>query len=70
MSWIALQLRHVEVKTLLKRLHGSCVALIETRVRENNANKVRKVFGNNWMRMDNYEHHTNGQIWLMWMKDD
>lgn len=40
--------------------------ILETRVKENNVNKVRKVFGSNWKWLDNYTHHPNCTIWIMW----
>lgn len=57
--------RHNEIGAHLGNMKVSCVAMLETRVKENNANKVRRVFGVNWNWIDNYEHHLNGIIWVM-----
>lgn len=43
-----------------------CATILETMVKENNVNKVRKVFGNNWKWLDNYTHHPNCTIWILW----
>lgn len=42
--------------------------MLETRMKMNNANKVRRIFGNNWNLLDNYDHHPNGRMWIMWKK--
>lgn len=39
---------HIEIGAHLRNVQVSCVAMLETRVKMNNANKVRKVFGINW----------------------
>lgn len=35
----------------------------------NNANKVRKTFGDHWSWPDNYQHNSNGRIWIIWRKE-
>ncbi|XP_058751354.1 uncharacterized protein LOC131624433 [Vicia villosa] len=44
----------------------SLLALLETRVKLNNRNLVRKKLGFEWDFIDSYEHHNNGRIWLTW----
>lgn len=44
----------------------SCADLLETRVKSNNACKIRKLFGNNWCQLNDFTHHPNGKIWMMW----
>lgn len=61
--------RYIEIGAHLKTLNVSCVALLETQVKRNNANKMRHVFGNNWKWFDNYDDHPNGRIWIMWKND-
>ncbi|XP_058751689.1 uncharacterized protein LOC131624791 [Vicia villosa] len=58
-----------EVAAHLKKLHASCCILIETRVKEHNANKIRHWLGTNWSFADNYSCHPNGRLWLGWDKD-
>lgn len=41
--------RHlIEIAAHLKKLQVSCVALQETRVKRDNAEKIRKKFGSRW----------------------
>ncbi|XP_058776813.1 uncharacterized protein LOC131651162 [Vicia villosa] len=58
--------RHLEIKAHLKRLQVPCMALLETKVKENNAARIRQTFGNDWDWIDNYDYHPNGRIWVMW----
>ncbi|XP_058768386.1 uncharacterized protein LOC131642116 [Vicia villosa] len=58
--------RHVEIGAHLKRLQINCAALLETRVKKNKADEIRKRFGNKWNWLDNYSDHSNGRIWIMW----
>lgn len=37
--------RHIEIEAHLRNLNVSCVALLETKVKEKKAKKIRKVFG-------------------------
>lgn len=62
--------RHIEIGSHLRKMEVSCVALLETRVKENNANKIMRILGNNWSWTNNYEHHINGRIWIIWKNDD
>ena len=55
-----------EVSFRLNALNVHIAALLETRVKERNAGKVRKRFGTKWCHADNYDHHDNGRIWLLW----
>lgn len=56
----------MEITTYLRRHRVSYAGVLETRVKHSNANKIRKVFGNNWKWMDNYEARVNGRIWFGW----
>lgn len=58
--------RHIEISSHLKKLQVPCAALLETRVKVGNKDRVRKVFGLGWQWYDNYSQHSNGRIWLMW----
>lgn len=44
--------------------------MLETRVKMNNATKVRKRFENDWNQLDNCEHHPNDIIWVMWKNEN
>src|SRR4051812_6361294 len=61
--------RYLEVAAHLNKQQVSCYALLETRVKINKAEDIRKAFGQHWDYSDNYEHHQNGRIWFMWRKD-
>ncbi|XP_058776934.1 uncharacterized protein LOC131651279 [Vicia villosa] len=58
--------RCLEVGVHLKNLQVSCLALLETRVKANKSDSVRKRLGFNWDFIDNYECHINGRIWIAW----
>lgn len=58
--------RHKEVCSYLHSFDVPIVALLETRVKKHNADRIRSKFGNKWEFADNYTHHDNGRIWLMW----
>lgn len=58
--------RHKADSSYLYVLNVPIVALLETRVKQVNANKIRRAFGNNWPYLDKYSHHRNGRIWLIW----
>ncbi|XP_058763491.1 uncharacterized protein LOC131636928 [Vicia villosa] len=58
--------RHRKVKSYLNKFNVPVVGLLETRVKQHNADRIRRKFGNKWMVADNYAHHENGRIWLMW----
>lgn len=57
--------RHLEVKAHIQQFHMPCIALLETRVKSNNADRIKSVFGNHWSWIDKYAHHPNGRIWVM-----
>ncbi|XP_058753527.1 uncharacterized protein LOC131626708 [Vicia villosa] len=58
--------RHREVNSYFSTFKVPIIALLETRVKKDNASKIRRKFGNYWSYLDNYSHHHNGRIWLMW----
>ncbi|XP_058776403.1 uncharacterized protein LOC131650721 [Vicia villosa] len=59
--------RHVEIAAHLRKYKVSCAGLLETRVKEANANKIRKKISTKWQWIDNYKEHTNGRI--CWPKE-
>ena len=58
--------RSREIGARLSRLQPRIAILVETRVKEKNAGKCRKVLGQQWQVIDNYEKHENGRIWVLW----
>lgn len=58
--------RSREVSSYLSTFKVPVIALLETRVKHVNADRVRKKFGNNSSYLDNYFHHHYKRIWLMW----
>lgn len=58
--------RNREVSSHLSKIHPYIDILVETRVKERHKENIRKVIGNNWIYIDNYNDHVNGRIWLMW----
>ncbi|XP_058762288.1 uncharacterized protein LOC131635665 [Vicia villosa] len=62
--------RHMEIKAHLHQFHMPCISLLETRVKENNASKIREVFGNKWSWVDKYSQHPNGRIWIMCLENN
>jgi exonuclease III len=59
-----------EVVSIIKRHKISLICLIETRVKENKANKVRTCIVPDWKYVFNYEKHFLGRIWICWKKSD
>ncbi|CAI8619939.1 unnamed protein product [Vicia faba] len=60
--------RQQEISSYLSIFHVPIVALLATRVKKTNANIICKVFGTNWKIIDNYDHHANGRIWILWLE--
>lgn len=65
LAWNIRGLNKKNVVTHIKNFQVSCVALLKTRVKHNNANRIRMRFWNGWSWLDNYTHHLNGRIWIM-----
>lgn len=40
--------------------------LVETRVKKVKSKHVRRRLGLQWSYLDNYDHHPNGRIWILW----
>lgn len=55
-----------EIDSHLTELNVSVAALLETRVKKDNKDRVRKRLGRNWCYLDNYDKHDNGRIWALW----
>lgn len=55
-----------EISSHLLNLQPSIVVLIETRVKEANAHKIRGKLGLKGKYLDNYSHHGNGRLWIFW----
>ncbi|XP_058760042.1 uncharacterized protein LOC131633337 [Vicia villosa] len=60
------EVRHREVSSYFSTFKVPIIALLETRVKKDNVSTIRRKFGNYWSYLDNYSHHHNGRIWLMW----
>ncbi|CAK8574902.1 unnamed protein product [Lathyrus sativus] len=60
------QARHREISSYISTFSVPICALLETKVKQNNADKIRKSFGPNWKFEDNYEHNSNGRICILW----
>lgn len=58
--------RHVEIVAHLRKHGVSCAGLLETRVKNSKSNNIRKVFGNNWKWIGNYEARDNERVWFGW----
>lgn len=57
--------RHKEVGSHLKKLNCACVGLLETRVKVGHAMRIKNRLGK-WNSVDNYCHHDNGRIGVLW----
>jgi hypothetical protein len=55
-----------EISSLLYNLRPVIVILLETRVKYNNADCVRKKLHFQGLALDNYDRHHNGRIWILW----
>lgn len=58
--------RHKDIYSSCSEFQVPIIALLETRVKNNNAEKIRNCFGNKWTYAKNYMDHDNGRIWLIW----
>lgn len=59
-----------EVRRLPREEKPNIFILLETKVKEHNANElVRKCFGK-WSCICNYEHHYNDRIWLFYKEEE
>ncbi|XP_056698080.1 uncharacterized protein [Spinacia oleracea] len=54
----------VEIKKFLSHNNVSVVALVETKVKVTNSEKVQKKFGNNWRWVMNYTNSPRGRVWI------
>ena len=55
-----------EISSRLLELQPEIAILIETRVKENKAAKVREKLRLNGNYLDNYTCHANGRLWIHW----
>lgn len=55
-----------EIKNVLVTHKIVVCVLLETRVKEQNASKVHKKLGKEWVWVNNYSHSTRGRIWIGW----
>ena len=55
-----------EISSLLLHLQPTISILLETRVKENKAKKVRDKLNMHRSCIDNYSAHPNGRIWILW----
>ncbi|XP_058776119.1 uncharacterized protein LOC131650425 [Vicia villosa] len=44
----------------------TCDNSVETRVKQDKAENIRKKIGGQWNYLDNYNKHANGRVWIMW----
>lgn len=69
-SWNVRGLNNVarcqEVGSHLLRLNVHIAILVETRIKQGNADKVCRKLGSKWNYVDNYAHHANGHTWSLW----
>lgn len=54
-----------EIKYWVKNYRIGIFGLLETRVKQQNADKISKVFGSSFLKVDNYAHHGNDRIWIL-----
>ncbi|XP_059441719.1 uncharacterized protein LOC132174022 [Corylus avellana] len=59
-----------EVVSMIKRHKVSLICLIETRVKENKADKVKACIVPDWDYVFNYDKHYLGRIWICWNNSD
>ena len=55
-----------EINFRLSDLQVAVAILVETRVKEGKSMSIRKKLGQRWCYLDNYTHHPNGRIWILW----
>ncbi|XP_031252301.1 uncharacterized protein LOC116110228 [Pistacia vera] len=62
-------IKQKEVRNLISSNNLSLCAVLETRVRENNMDVVRKIVFRNWAMVENYCFCERGRIWVGWVGD-
>jgi exonuclease III len=55
-----------EVRDMIKLHKIGLICLIETRVKENKANRIRNSIVSDWDYIFNYDNHFLGRIWICW----
>lgn len=55
-----------EISSHLLKLQPTIVVLIETRVKQEKAQKIRDKLCLKGRYLDNYNHHENGRLWIEW----
>ncbi|GLT38165.1 hypothetical protein SLA2020_124300 [Shorea laevis] len=63
-------IRQVDVKKFLLSNKVQFMALLETRVKQENSSRVVQTFSRQWGWLNNYNSHPNGRIWILWNKTD
>ena len=56
----------MEISSHLLKLQPTIVVLIETRVKQEKAQKIRDKLCLKGRYLDNYNHHENGRLWIEW----
>jgi exonuclease III len=55
-----------EVKKLVRQLNISIICIVETRIREEKAQKIKDFIVPKWGWFHNYDNHCLGRIWICW----
>lgn len=73
MTWLIWNIRGLnkrhkqkEIKQYIKEKHYKLAGLVETKVKEDKAEKMINRIVPNWSRITNYEHAVNGRVWIIW----
>ena len=59
----------MEIKKFLNNNKVNFIGLLETKVRSNNSDQIRKKLGRCWKWEDNYDLSPRGRIWVGWNTD-
>ncbi|XP_074296875.1 uncharacterized protein LOC141627532 [Silene latifolia] len=59
-------LKQQEVLNFLLGHHVDCGAVLETHIKRDKASQIAKKIFSNFSRLDNYDEHYNGRIWILW----
>lgn len=55
-----------EIRVLLNQNKVTVAALLETRVKNDKAQKCLEKIGRGWQYINNYEFAVNGRVWVLW----
>ncbi|XP_074310232.1 uncharacterized protein LOC141646020 [Silene latifolia] len=60
--------KQLEIKRFLHQNNVGLYGLVETKIKDQDCNRVLANFGQQWKCVTNIQHHPGGKVWLIWME--